>query len=72
MLTEQEMIQLLASANRRGVHDVDGSLFPGLDREAAYRVQFGVMRELGATPAILKTGIHADGVGVVAADLHPW
>ena len=65
-LTEDEMIQQLASAQRRGVHDVHGSLFPGLDREAAYRVQAGVTRELAATPALLKTAIHPDGVAVVA------
>lgn len=66
MLTEDEMIAQLASAQRRGVHDVHGSLFVDLSREAAYRVQAGVRTALGATPALLKTAIHPDGVGVVA------
>jgi 2-keto-4-pentenoate hydratase len=66
MPTEPEMIQQLAEAHQRGVHDVDASLFATLSRDAAYRIQAGVMSALRTTPAMLKTGVHSDGVGVVA------
>ena len=64
--SEDEMVGQLAAAQRRGVHDVDGALFAGLDREAAYRVQIGVTQALGTAPALLKTAVHPDGVGAVA------
>ena len=66
MPTETDLISQLADAQRRGVHPVDATPYAALDREAAYRVQVGVMQALGAKPGMLKTGLHSDGVGVVA------
>jgi 2-keto-4-pentenoate hydratase len=66
MATEAELITLLASAQRAGRSEVDGALFAGLDRDAAYRIQAGVLDALGETPALIKTAIQPDGVGVAA------
>src|SRR6185312_9413917 len=65
-MTEAEMINALASAQREATSTVDCAPFAALDREAAYRVQVGVMRSLGGTVGMLKTAVHADGIGVVA------
>ena len=66
LMTEAELIASLADAQRRGTHSVDGAAFANLDRPAAYRIQAGVMRAVGANVAMLKTGIQSDGVGVAA------
>ena len=69
--TEAELIALLASAQRRGAHDVDPAPYGSLDRETAYRIQVGVLAELGASAGMLKTAVHADGVGVTAP-IYAW
>lgn len=63
---ESELIRLLSDAQRAGVHPVDPTIYAELDRPAAYRIQAGVMAATGATVGLLKTGIHSDGIGVVA------
>lgn len=69
MTTESELIRLLADATRAGANTVDPVTINGLDRAAAYRVQAGILQELGAEVGMLKTGIHPDGVGI-AAPIH--
>lgn len=66
MTTEAALIQQLVDAHRSGTHDVGPAPYAALDREAAYRVQRGVMVALGETPAMYKTGLTADGIGTVA------
>jgi 2-keto-4-pentenoate hydratase len=66
MTSEADLIRLLADASSAGVHTVDPTPYAALDRDAAYRVQTGVLAATGATVGLLKTGIHADGVGIVA------
>jgi len=66
MTTEAELIRILAAAASAGVHTVDATPYASLDRDAAYRVQVGVLAATGASVGILKTGIHPDGVGIVA------
>jgi hypothetical protein len=68
---EAELIALLASAQRRGAPDVDPARYAGLDRAAAYRIQVAVLTELGTSAGMLKTAVHADGVGVVAP-IYGW
>ncbi len=63
---EAELISLLANAASTGTHHVDATRFAGLDREAAYRVQTGVLTATGGAVGMLKTGIAADGLGIVA------
>ena len=65
-MTEAEMIASLADGQRRGTHTVDGGPFGSLDRAAAYRIQSGVMRAIGAKVGMLKTAIQSDHVGVAA------
>jgi 2-keto-4-pentenoate hydratase len=65
-MAEAELVSLLVGAQRSGTHTVDASLYAALDRPAAYRVQLGVMGALGQRVGMLKTGVHSDGVGVVA------
>ena len=66
MTTELDLAQLLFEAQTDGRHDVDATPYSSLDRDAAYRVQTRVLDMLGGTPGMLKTGLHSDGVGVVA------
>jgi 2-keto-4-pentenoate hydratase len=66
MTTETDLIRLLAEAEMAGSHTVDPTLYATLDRPAAYRIQAGVIASAGAVVGMLKTGIHSDGVGVVA------
>lgn len=66
MPNDTTLIQQLVDAHRTGTHDVDPVPYAKLDREAAYRVQRGVMVALGETPAMYKTGLAPDGVGTVA------
>jgi 2-keto-4-pentenoate hydratase len=65
-MLEAELTAFLAVAQRDSTHDVDAALFAQLDRPSAYRVQIGVLAALHQTAGLLKTGIHSDGVGVVA------
>jgi 2-keto-4-pentenoate hydratase len=65
-MTEAQLIDALVDAQRAGSNAVDSAPYAALDREAAYRVQVGVMNALGETAGMLKTAVHADGVGVVA------
>lgn len=66
MATETELITLLAAAQRAGQSNVDATLFADIDRDAAYRIQAGVLAALGEKPALIKTAVQADGVGVAA------
>lgn len=65
-MSEDELIAALVDAQRNGSHEVDASRYAALDRPAAYRVQTGVRAALGRRVGMLKTAIHAEGVGVVA------
>jgi 2-keto-4-pentenoate hydratase len=65
-MTETELIDRLVAAQRAGTNTVDPQDYAQLDREAAYRIQTGVLSALGATVGMLKTGIQTDGVGIVA------
>ena len=64
-MTEAEMTASLADGQRRGTHTVDAAALASLDLAAAYRVQSGVLKAIGAKIAMLKTGIQ-DGIGVAA------
>lgn len=66
MTTEATLIQQLVDAQRSGAHAVDAAPYAPLDREAAYRVQHGVMQALGEKPAMYKTAVAPDGVGAIA------
>jgi 2-keto-4-pentenoate hydratase len=65
-MQDADYIGRLVTAQRDAVSTVDPQPFSQLDREAAYRVQTGVVTALGASVGMLKTAVHADGVGVVA------
>jgi len=69
--TEAELISQLVEAHKAGSRSVDPTPYVDLDRPAAYRVQTGVMETLGATPGLLKTAVHPDGVGVASAIYAP-
>ena len=69
-MTEAEMIAALAKANRNQTNSVDPEPFSKLDRAAAYRIQSGVVSELGARIGMIKAAIQ-DGVGVAAPILSP-
>jgi len=60
------LIASLVEAQRRHAGPVDASRYSGLDRETGYSVQFSVMAALGERAGMIKTGIHADGVGVAS------
>ena len=64
-MNDAQLIDALAAAQRNH-RTIDSAPYAALDREAAYRVQVGVMKALGETAGMLKTAVHADGVGVVA------
>ena len=66
MTTELDLAQQLFEAQKDGRQDVDAAPFSTLDRAAAYRIQARVLDMLGEKPALLKTLIAADGVGVAA------
>lgn len=66
MTTEADLIQQLAAAQRAAQSSVDATLFADVDRDAAYRIQAGVLAALDETPGLLKTAVQPDGVGVTA------
>lgn len=66
MATETDLISLLVAAQRASQSNVDATLFADIDRAAAYRIQAGVLAALGERPALIKTAIQPDGVGVAA------
>jgi 2-keto-4-pentenoate hydratase len=66
MTTEADLIQQLVAAQRAAQSTVDATLFADIDREAAYRIQAGVLAALGETPALIKTAVQPDGTGIAA------
>jgi 2-keto-4-pentenoate hydratase len=66
MPSEATLIQQLVDAQRSGTRPVDAATYSTLDREAAYRVQHGVMVALGEKPGMYKTAVAPDGTGAVA------
>lgn len=66
MSNEATLIQQLVDAQRGGTRSVDAAAYSTLDREAAYRVQHGVMVALGEKPGLYKTAVAPDGMGVIA------
>lgn len=66
MTTELDLAQKLFEAQKDGRHDVDAALLSSVDRDTAYRIQTRVMDMLGEQPALVKTAIAPDGVGIVA------
>lgn len=66
MLSEATLIQQLVEAQRAGTSSVDAVAYSTLDREAAYRVQHGVMLALGEKPGMYKTAVAPDGTGAIA------
>lgn len=66
MATETELIDLLVAAQRASQSIVDATLFADIDRAAAYRIQAGVLAALGEKPALIKTAVQPDGVGIAA------
>ncbi len=66
MANEIELINLLVAAQRASRSEVDATLFADVDRAAAYRIQAGVLAALGETPALIKTAVQPDGVGIAA------
>lgn len=66
MLSEATLIQQLVEAQRAGTSSVDAVAYSTLDREAAYRVQHGVMVALGERPGMYKTAVAPDGAGAIA------
>jgi 2-keto-4-pentenoate hydratase len=65
-MDEIELTERLVAAHRDGGSAVDPAPYAQIDRATAYRVQIGVMAALSERVGILKTGIHSNGVGVVA------
>lgn len=65
-MTEAEMIAALADGQRRGTHTVDPAPYAALGRDAANRIQLGVLDAVGAKVGMLKTAVQADGVGVAS------
>ena len=65
-MSDAELIDRLVTASRGATSDVGPAAYSEIDRTTAYRLQAGVRAALGETVAMLKTGIHADGVGVAA------
>jgi 2-keto-4-pentenoate hydratase len=65
-MQDAELTERLVAAQRNSSDDVDPAPYSALDRATAYGIQDGVMAALGQSAAMLKTAIHADGVGVVA------
>jgi 2-keto-4-pentenoate hydratase len=65
-MSDSDLIDRLAAAQRNGVHDVDAQLLEAIDRDAAYRIEAGVMHAVGETAGMYKTAVHPDGVGVAA------
>ncbi|MEO6013740.1 MAG: fumarylacetoacetate hydrolase family protein [Devosia sp.] len=65
-MQDAELIDRLVAAHRNGTNSVDATPYALIDRETAYRVQTGVLSALAATPGMLKTAVHPDGVGAVA------
>ncbi|RYE55317.1 MAG: hypothetical protein EOP20_10530, partial [Hyphomicrobiales bacterium] len=63
---ENHLIQQLVDAQRAGTNPVDVAPYAALDREAAYRVQHGVMVALGEKPGMYKTAVAPDGQGTIA------
>lgn len=70
-MQDEDFIGRLVAAHRDGVNTVDAQPFGQLDREAAYRVQSGVVASLGRAVAMLKAAVHPDGVGVASPILAP-
>lgn len=66
MATETELIDLLVAAQRASRSNVDATLFADIDRAAAYRIQAGVLAALNEKPALIKTAVQPDGVGIAA------
>lgn len=66
MPSEATLIQQLVDAQRAGTNPVDAAAYSTLDREAAYRVQHGVMVALGEKPGMYKTAVAPDGTGAIA------
>src|SRR6218665_249776 len=66
MATETDLIDLLVAAQRASQSNVDAALFADIDGAAAYRIQAGVLSALGEAPALIKTAIQPDGVGIAA------
>jgi len=65
-MTEAEMIAALADGQRRGTHTVDPAPYAALGRDAANRIQLGVLDAVGAKVGMLKTAVQADGAGVAS------
>ena len=65
-MSDSDLIDRLAAAQRSGVNNVDAQSLAAIDRDAAYRIEAGVMAALGETAGMYKTAIHPDGVGVAA------
>lgn len=60
------LIADLVEAQRRRTRTLDPARYAALDRATAYAVELGVLAALGQPVGMLKTAVHADGVGVVA------
>jgi 2-keto-4-pentenoate hydratase len=65
-MMDSDLTDRLVAAQRVGSNTVDPTPYATLDRPTAYRIQTGVLAGLGERAGMLKTAIHADGVGVVA------
>jgi 2-keto-4-pentenoate hydratase len=65
-MTDADLVDQLVAAQRAGTNTVDPAPYATLDRPTAYRIQASVLSGLGERAGMLKTAIHADGVGVVA------
>ena len=65
MSPETDIARLLAEAHRSGTTTIDATTLD-FDRAAAYRIAVATQELLGEATGMLKTGIHPDGVGIVA------
>lgn len=66
MSLSDDLASALIAAQRNATQDVDPSAFTALKRPEAYDVQRATMSALGASVGVIKTAVHADGVGVAA------
>lgn len=68
MISETELVGLLAEAQRSGARTIDAATLTGLDTAAAYRIQSGVRAQLGEPIGMLKTAVQPQAV--VAAPIY--
>lgn len=69
-VTESELVQLLANAQRLGSKPlVDLEALDGIDHETGYRIALAQQELLGEEPALYKTVLRNDGLPAIASPI---